>query len=76
MTAFQMPRKRISISVDTEVLAVIAEEATDLNTSVSRMAESALIAYAKALKLLPADYKPLGETRGGDRTTTDEEPNQ
>ena len=73
MTAFLMPRKRISISVDTEVLAVLADKATDLNTSVSRMAETALIAHAKTLGLIPENYKPLGETRGGDRTT---EPNE
>ena len=72
MTAFQMPRKRISISVDIEVLAVLADKATDLNTSISRMAETAMIAHAKTLGLIPEDYKPLGETRGGDRTTTEE----
>ena len=71
MTAFQMPRKRISISVDTEVLAVLADKAIDLNTSVSRMAETALIAHAKTLGLIPESYKPLGETRGGDRTSED-----
>ena len=69
MTAFLMPRKRISISVDTEVLAALADKATDLNTSVSRMAETALIAHAKTLGLIPENYKPLGETRGGDRTS-------
>lgn len=72
MTAFQMPRKRISISVDTEVLAALADKATDLNTSISRMAETALIAHAKSLGLIPENYKPLGETRGGDRTELNE----
>ena len=73
MTAFQMPRKRISISVDTEILSVLAEKATDLNTSVSRMTETALIDYVKKLGLIAEDYRPLGETRGGDRTSSEEE---
>lgn len=73
MTAFQMPRKRISVSVDTEILSVVSDKATALNTSVSRMTETALIDYAKKLGLVPADYMPLGETRGGDRTASDEE---
>lgn len=72
MTALQMPRKRITVSVDTEILALLSDKATDLNTSISRMTETALIAYSKSLGLLAEDYKPLGETRGGDRTTDTE----
>ena len=73
MTAFQMPRKRISISVDTEVISALADKATELNTSISRMAETALIEHAKALGLISEDYRPLGETRGGDRTASTDE---
>ena len=72
MTALQMPRKRITVSVDTEILDLLSDKATDLNTSLSRITETALIAYSKTLGLLPEDYKPLGETRGGDRTASDE----
>lgn len=73
MIALQMPRKRISISVDTDILSVLAERAIDLNTSVSRMAETALIEYSKKMGLVAETYKPLGETRGGDRTTSEED---
>lgn len=73
LTVLQMPRKRISVSVDTKVLSVLADKATDLNTSISRMTEIALIAHAKKLGLIPEDYRPLGETRGGDRTQSETE---
>ena len=70
VTVSRMPRKRISISVDTEVINALADKATELNMSISRMAETALIEHAKALGLISKNYRPLGETRGGDRTTT------
>lgn len=70
MTAELMPRKRLSISVDSEVLSAIEEKATALNTSISRMIETVLIGYSKEHELIPSDYIPLGETRGGDRTST------
>lgn len=69
MSFLQMPRRRITISVDTEILDLLVDKATDLNTSISRMAETALIAHAKKLGILPNGYRPLGETRGGDRKT-------
>lgn len=69
MSTIQMPRRRITISVDTEILDLLTEKATDLNTSISRMSETALIAHAKKLGILPSNYRPLGETRGGDRST-------
>ncbi len=73
MTALQMPRRRITVSVDTEILDLLSDKATALNTSISRITEIALIAYSKELGLLSDDYRPLGETRGGDRTSEGEE---
>jgi hypothetical protein len=67
VNALQMPRRRITVSVDADILDALADKALVLNTSVSRMTETALIAHAKALGLIPENYKPLGETRGGER---------
>ncbi len=68
VTTVQRSRKRIAVSVDSEVAALLSDKAADLGMSFSRMAETALIAYSEALGLLPEDYEPIGETRGGDRT--------
>ena len=72
MDLIQMPRRRISVSVDAEVLDLLAERAIELNTSVSRLVETALITFSKDTGLLSEDYRPLGETRGGNRINTEE----
>ena len=62
--ATTMPRKRITISVDTEIIKAIETLARKNNNSVSRFIESELLSTAIDKKELPEGYVPLGETRG------------
>lgn len=69
MTAVQMPRKRITLNVDTRIADALASIADRLGISVSRVGELELSKHLVELGELPDDYKPLGETRGGDFTS-------
>ena len=69
MTAAQMPRKRITLNVDTRIADALASIADRLGISVSRVGELELSKHLVELGELPDDYKPLGETRGGDFTS-------
>lgn len=66
-----MPRKRTTVTLDVEVIDAIGRVAKRDNISLSRCVENILIEKAKELAEIPADYEPLGETRGGDRTSGD-----
>ena len=77
LTVAQMPRKRITLNVDTRIADALASIAERMGISVSRVGELELSKHLMELGELPDDYRPLGETRGGDttkadRTTTDE----
>ena len=63
-----MPRKRITAALDINVIEAMKAAAKTANTSMSRYIESVLMDDAKQQSLLPDDYEPLGETRGGDRS--------
>lgn len=69
VTAAQMPRKRITLNVDTRIADALASIADRLGISVSRVGELELSKHLVGLGELPSDYKPLGETRGGDFTS-------
>jgi len=64
-----MPRKRITLNVDTQIADALAAIADRLGISVSRVGELELSKRLVKLGELPEDYKPLGETRGGDFTS-------
>lgn len=68
VTAALMPRKRITLNVDTRIAEALSSIADRLGISVSRVGELELSKHLIELGELPADYKPLGETRGGDTT--------
>jgi antitoxin component of RelBE/YafQ-DinJ toxin-antitoxin module len=68
VTAVQMPRKRITLNVDARIADALASIADRLGISVSRVGELELSRHLIELGELPKDYKPLGETRGGDTT--------
>lgn len=68
MTAVQMPRKRITLNVDTRIADALALIADRMGISVSRVGELELSKHLVDMGELPKDYKPLGETRGGDTT--------
>lgn len=69
MIAVPMPRKRITLNVDTRIADALATVADNLGISMSRVGELELSQRLKDMGALPEDYKPLGETRGGDFTS-------
>lgn len=68
MSVTAMPRKRITLNVDTRIADALAAIADRMGISVSRVGELELSKHLVELGELPADYTPLGETRGGDTT--------
>lgn len=63
-----MPRKQANYRLDDRVIDAIAELAQDANLSANRYLEILLFNHAKERGKLPNEAKPLGETRGGDRS--------
>ena len=66
-----MPRKRITLNVDTRIADALAAIAKRMGISVSRVGELELSKHLMEMGELPGDYSPLGETRGGDTTKSD-----
>ena len=71
MTSAQMPRKRRTYTIDERLIDALAKMAAARNASANRFLENILWEKATAENVLPADAQPLGETRGGDRTSSE-----
>ena len=71
MTAVAMPRKRRTYTIDERLIETLAAMAADNNLSANRYLENVLTELAKKTGYLDDSFKALGETRGGDRTTTE-----
>ncbi|MGD1866103.1 MAG: hypothetical protein ACFB0D_16265 [Phormidesmis sp.] len=72
MTSAQMPRKRRTYTIDERLIDALAKMAAAKNASANRFLENILWEKATADGFIDSDEKPLGETRGGDRTSTEE----
>ena len=68
MTAVQMARKRRTYNLDERLIEALAVMASEKNASANRFLENILWEKAVAGGYIPSSEKPLGETRGGDRT--------
>ncbi len=66
----RMPRKRITYAIDERIGDLIAKLAEEEGISRNRFLEKHFAKVGIRLGLLPGDFKPLGETRGGDRKST------
>lgn len=73
MTAATMPRKNRTFRIDERLIDGLAQIARLKNMSANKYMEDLLLTLCKEEGVLPADALPLGETRGGDRTATDED---
>lgn len=69
----KMPRKRITYTIDERIGDLIAKLAKLENVSRNRYLENHFANVGIRTGLLPADFEPLGETRGGDRTKSKQE---
>lgn len=72
MIALDMARKKTSFRLDERILEAIAQASKTTGHSRNAWLEHNLFKMLKAEGFIPADAPPLGETRGGDRTSTDE----
>lgn len=72
MNAAQMPRKRRTYTIDERLIDALAKMAAAKNASANRFLENILWEKATTEGLIPKSAKPLGETRGGDRTSDSE----
>ena len=70
-----MPRKRRTYTIDERLIEALARMAAEKNASANRFLENLLWEKALADGFISKNEKPLGETRGGDRNTPDENSN-
>lgn len=68
-----MPRVRRSYKIDERVVDALTRAARKNNMSANRYLENLLFSHAKTTGELPLKAEPLGETRGGNRTTDKKE---
>ena len=71
MNFAQMPRKRRTYTIDERLIEALAKMAAAKNASANRFLENLLWEKATTDGFISDKEKPLGETRGGDRTTED-----
>ena len=64
-----MPRKNRTFRIDERLIDGLAQVARLNNMSANKYIENLLLKVCKEEGVLPADALPLGETRGGDRTS-------
>ena len=67
-----MPRRAVTYRFDERVIEALKARSRKSNSSVSNWLETLLIETLMRSGDLPADFEPLGETRGGDRTNKKE----
>jgi len=72
MTAVDMARKKTSFRLDERILNAISKASANTGHSRNAWLEHHLFTVLKSTGYIPVDEEPLGETRGGDRTATDE----
>ncbi len=72
-SVMKMPRKRRSYVLDERVINAIATLAAKSEMSANRYLEKLGWLHAQQAGIIPMDARPLGETRGGDRSKKDED---
>ena len=65
-------RKNTTLRLDIEAVSAFRRLAKKTNMSLPKYVEALMVRHAIEEGEIPKDYELLGETRGGDRTTTDE----
>ena len=64
-----MARKAVTYRFDERIISAVKDRARKDNNSANNWLETLLIQVLKDDGVLPNDFEPLGETRGGDRTS-------
>ena len=67
-----MPRKRTTVTIDVEALNAFRRLAKKSNMSFPKFLELCMIDIAKEKGEIDKAYETLGETRGGNRTSSEE----
>ena len=68
-----VPRKNTAFRLDVEAIAAFRRLAKTENMSLPKYVEKVMIEHAKEKGEISQDYELLGETRGGDRTSSNDE---
>jgi hypothetical protein len=71
MITLMIQRKSTTFRLDERIIEAIEKAAKLSNASKNRYIEMLFIKHCQGLGILPMDFEPLGETRGGDRTNKD-----
>lgn len=66
-------RKSTTFRLDERVIDAITKAAKLSNSSKNRYIETLFVKHCQGLGILPLDFEPLGETRGGDTTGKEED---
>ena len=73
MVVATVPRKNTTLRLDIEAVTAFRRLAKKSNMSLPKYIEALMIKHAIDNGEIADDYEPLGETRGGDRTTSEED---
>lgn len=73
MVVATVPRKNTTLRLDIEAVTAFKRLAKKSNMSLPRYVEALMVKHAINEGEIAKDYEMLGETRGGDRKTSDED---
>ena len=73
MTVANMTRKNRTFNLDEGIIELVARQASEDGRGANRWLERHLYHFGKTLDRFPNGYEIPGETRGGDRTSSEEE---
>ena len=66
-------RKAVTFRIDERIIDAIEKAAIEVNNSKNKYLELLMLKHCIDKGLLPKNFKPLGETRGGDRSKREED---
>ena len=73
MVCVTVPRKNTTLRLDIEAVNAFRRLAKKSNMSLPKYVEALMVKHAIDEGEIAKDYEMLGETRGGDRTSSEEE---
>ncbi|MBD2208119.1 hypothetical protein [Calothrix sp. FACHB-168] len=73
MITLMISRKSTTFRIDERIIEAIERAAKLNNASKNRYIEMLFIKHCQGLGILPLDFEPLGETRGGDRKSQNQD---
>ena len=69
LKSLMVKRRAVTFRIDERIIEAIEKAAIEVNNSKNKYLELLMLEHCIDKGLLPKNFKPLGETRGGDRTS-------